>query len=207
VSARSSKLVTMPVRNVRARRMPPAERREALINATLPLVLWHGPGVTTRQIAEAADVAEGTIFRVFDGKEALIKAVTERAFDPAPALVEIADIERALPLRARLVRLVEILQSRLDTVFTLINALGMKGPPPDGQRHRLINDQFREAIVELVGDDRTALRVPPMELAVALRMLVFSSTHPIINDGNPLTAEQIVGILLDGLSIRGDRAC
>ena len=48
MSARSSKLVTMPVRNVRARRMPPAERREALINATLPLVLWHGPGVTTR---------------------------------------------------------------------------------------------------------------------------------------------------------------
>ena len=91
VSARSSKLVTMPVRNVRARRMPPAERREALINATLPLVLWHGPGVTTRQIAEAADVAEGTIFRVFEGKEALIRAVTERAFDPAPALAEIAD--------------------------------------------------------------------------------------------------------------------
>ena len=83
----------MPVRSERARRMPPAERREALINATLPLVLWHGPGVTTRQIAEAADVAEGTIFRVFEGKEALIRAVTERAFDPAPALAEIAAID------------------------------------------------------------------------------------------------------------------
>ena len=54
----------MTVRSERARRMPPAERREALINATLPLVLWHGPGVTTRQIAEAADVAEGTIFQI-----------------------------------------------------------------------------------------------------------------------------------------------
>jgi hypothetical protein len=83
----------------------------------------------------------------------------------------------------------------------------MKGPPPDGHRPRLINEQFREAIVELVGDDRTRLRVPPIELAVALRMLVFSSTHPMINDGNPLTAEQIVGILLDGFSIRGDRSC
>ncbi len=207
MSARSSKLVTMPVRNVRARRMPPAERREALINATLPLVLWHGPGVTTRQIAEAADVAEGTIFRVFDDKEALIRAVTERAFDPAPVLAEIVAVDRALPLRARLVRLVEILQSRLHTVFTLIHALGMKGPPPDGQRPRLANDELREAIVELVGDNRSQLRVPPVELADALRMLVFSSTHPLINDGNPLTADQIVGILLDGLSIRGDRPC
>lgn len=197
----------MSVRSERARRMPPAERREALINATLPLVLWHGPGVTTRQIAEAADVAEGTIFRVFAGKESLIRAVTERAFDPAPALAEIAAIERALPLRDRLVRLVEILQSRLDTVFTLIHALGMKGPPPEGQRPRLVNEQFREAIVELVGDDRTQLRVPTVELATALRMLVFSSTHPMINDGNPLTAGQIVGILLDGALIRGDQPC
>jgi AcrR family transcriptional regulator len=199
--------MTMTVRSERARRMPPAERREALINATLPLVLWHGPGVTTRQIAEAADVAEGTIFRVFDDKEALIRAVTERAFDPAPALAEIVAVDRALPLRARLVRLVAILQSRLDTVFTLIHALGMKGPPPDGQRPRLANDELREAIIELVGDDRSHLRVPPVELADALRMLVFSSSHPLINDGNPLTAEQIVGILLDGLSIRGDRPC
>jgi AcrR family transcriptional regulator len=199
--------MTMTVRSERARRMPPAERREALIKATLPLVLWHGPGVTTRQIAEAADVAEGTIFRVFDDKEALIRAVTERAFDPAPALAEIVAVDRALPLRARLVRLVAILQSRLDTVFTLIHALGMKGPPPDGQRPRLANDELREAIIELVGDDRSHLRVPPVELADALRMLVFSSTHPLINDGNPLTAEQIVGILLDGLSIRGDRPC
>lgn len=197
----------MSVRSERARRMPPAERREALIDATLPLVLWHGPGVTTRQIAEAADVAEGTIFRVFAGKEALIRAVTERAFDPAPALAEIAAIERALPLRDRLVRLVEILQSRLDTVFTLIHALGMKGPPPEGQRPRLVNEQFREAIVELVGDDRTQLRVSTVELATALRMLVFSSTHPMINDGNPLTAGQIVGILLDGALIRGDQPC
>jgi AcrR family transcriptional regulator len=197
----------MSVRSERARRMPPAARREALINATLPLVLWHGPGVTTRQIAEAADVAEGTIFRVFAGKEALIRAVTERAFDPAPALAEIAAIERAQPLRDRLVRLVEILQSRLDTVFTLIHALGMKGPPPEGQRPRLVNEQFREAIVELVGDDRMHLRVPPVELATALRMLVFSSTHPMINDGNPLTPSQIVGILLDGALIRGDQPC
>lgn len=193
--------------------MPPAQRREALIDATLPLVLWHGPGVTTRQIAEAADVAEGTIFRVFDGKEALIKAVTERAFDPAPALAEIAAIDAALPLRSRLVAVVAILQGRLNTVFALVHALGMQKPPQDRRPPRLLNDEFREAIVELIGDDRAQLRVPPSEVAATLRMLVFSATHPFINDGNPLTAEQIVGILLDGLADRdhdttkGNRTC
>ncbi len=188
----------MIVRTERARRMPPAQRREALIKATLPLVLGHGPGVTTRQIAEAADVAEGTIFRVFDDKEALIRAVTERAFDPSPALAAVRAIDRALSLRARLVALVAILQGRLDTVFALIHALGMQRPPPE-DRPRLINEEFREAIVELIGDARTQLRVPPSEVAAALRMLVFASSHPFINDGNPLTPEQIVGILLDGL--------
>jgi AcrR family transcriptional regulator len=203
----------MIVRTERARRMPPAQRREALITATLPLVLGHGPGVTTRQIAEAADVAEGTIFRVFDGKEALIRAVTERAFDPAPALAEVMAIDRALSLRARLVALVAILQGRIDTVFALIHALGRQPPPPEGHRPRLINDEFREAIVELIGDDRTQLRVPPLELAAALRMLVFASSHPSSGEGNPLTAEQIVGILLDGLVRRdhdttgGNRPC
>jgi AcrR family transcriptional regulator len=192
--------------------MPPAERREALIAATLPLVLWHGPGVTTRQIAEAADVAEGTIFRVFDGKEALIRAVTERACDPAPALAEIARIDPALPLRARLVAVVTILADRLRTVLALLHALGMQ-PPQERRPPRLLNDEFREAVVELIGDDRTQLRVPPLELAATLRMLVFASTHPFINGGNPLTPEQIVGILLDGLLRRdqdmteGNRTC
>ncbi|HEY0814411.1 MAG TPA: TetR/AcrR family transcriptional regulator [Pseudonocardia sp.] len=202
----------MAVRTERARRMPPAQRREALIAATLPLVLWHGPGVTTRQIAEAADVAEGTIFRVFDDKEALIQAVTDRAFDPAPTLSEIAAIDRALPLRARLVALVEILADRVGTVCALVNALGM-ARPPEGHRPQLLNDEFREAVVELVGDDRTQLRVPPPELAATLRMFVFASTHPFLCAGNPLTAEQIVGILLDGLARRdhdlteGNRTC
>src|SRR5690349_3699156 len=43
----------------RARPLPPAERRAALVAATLPLISEHGPAVSTRQIAVAAGVAEG----------------------------------------------------------------------------------------------------------------------------------------------------
>jgi len=219
----------------RARRLPPQERREALINATLPLVLWHGPGVTTRQIAEAADVAEGTIFRVFDDKEALIRAVVERAMDPSGTLRDLDGIDRGLPLRAKLETAVTIMQSRLQGVFALIDALGWQGPPrgsddrhpddrhpddrhpgcdraahvrrrgldeqpaDDRHRHQQMNDRFREALVDVIADDRERLRVPAAEVAAALRLLVFSATHPRISDGNPLTPRQIVGIVLDGL--------
>ena len=78
--------------------MPADERRAMIIEAMLPLLLEHGEMVTTRLIAEAAGIAEGTIFRVFADKDELISAVVEHATDPA-------SIERAFagdrPRRAR----------------------------------------------------------------------------------------------------------
>ncbi len=55
----------------RAESLPPDERRAMIIEAMLPLLLEHGEMVTTRQIAEAAGIAEGTIFRVFADKDEL----------------------------------------------------------------------------------------------------------------------------------------
>src|SRR3954470_17920934 len=85
----------------RAAALPPEERREALIAATLPLVLEHGTDVSTRLIAEAAGVAEGTIFRVFPSKNDLIEAVVASAFDPSSLVEAIAAIEPDLPLADR----------------------------------------------------------------------------------------------------------
>ncbi|GAA3236418.1 hypothetical protein GCM10017691_34610 [Pseudonocardia petroleophila] len=191
-------------RTGRARRLAPEARRRALVEATLPLVLRHGAAVSTRQIAMAAGVAEGTIFSVFPHKEALMRAVTAAALDPGATLRELGDVDRSLPLRARLVAAVEILQSRLTGVFGLLDALGMHRPPDDEECEHpapsTMNDAFRAAVADLVGPDARTLRVPPEELAHVLRLLVFSGTHPRICDGSPLSAEQIVTVLLDGYS-------
>ena len=64
-----------------------------LVSATLRLLTDHGQGVTTRQIAEAAGVAEGTIFRAFPDKDSLIDAAIEAAFNPASLEVAIAAID------------------------------------------------------------------------------------------------------------------
>jgi len=61
-------------KTTRATALPPDERRSMIVAATLPLLLEHGDRVTTKQIAEAAGIAEGTIFRVFADKDALIAA-------------------------------------------------------------------------------------------------------------------------------------
>jgi AcrR family transcriptional regulator len=187
--------------------MAPAARRAAILDAARPLVMRHGSAVTTRQIAEAAGIAEGTIFRVFPDKESVVQAVVAEVFDPAPTLRELAAVDRGLPLRQRLVATVAVLQNRLSQVFGLLDALGWIRPPePDeaGSRPQPpagINDAFRAATVDIVGRDAPALRVPAAELAHVLRLLVFSGTHPMISDGRPLTPEQIVTILLDGLGL------
>lgn len=54
--------------------MPPEERRAAIVEAALSLLEEHGPELTTRMVAEAAGVAEGTIFRVFPSLQDLMAA-------------------------------------------------------------------------------------------------------------------------------------
>src|SRR3954453_9179210 len=92
----------------RAAALPLEERRAAIVQATLPLFLEHGAAVTSREIAHAAGIAEGTIFRVFDDKTALLDAVIEAAFDPAPIELAIRSIDAALPFEDRLIAAVEI---------------------------------------------------------------------------------------------------
>jgi AcrR family transcriptional regulator len=166
-------------------------------------VAEHGTKVTTRQIAEAAGVAEGTIFRVFPDKESLVQAAVSAALDPAPLLDEFAGVDVALPLRERLTRVTEILQRRLVRVINLLTAVGLHAPPEDIEECRVsagpTNERIYAALARVLEPDRDQFRCPVAEVARLLRLLTFSGSHPMINDYNPLTPEQIVSILLDGV--------
>jgi AcrR family transcriptional regulator len=96
----------------RARPMSRDERRIAIAVATIPLLELHGAQVSTRQIAEAAGVAEGTLFRAFDDKVELLHAAAERAVDPASAVAEIDGLPDAGSLPAELQQVVEVLTAR-----------------------------------------------------------------------------------------------
>ena len=56
----------------RASALSPPERRVSIVRAALRLIAANGTMPTTREIAEEAGIAEGTVFRAFDTKERLV---------------------------------------------------------------------------------------------------------------------------------------
>ena len=67
----------------RATPLAPEDRRTAILTALIPLLVEKGGDVTTKEIAKAAGIAEGTIFRVFPDKATLLFAAAEEAINPA----------------------------------------------------------------------------------------------------------------------------
>jgi len=64
------------------RRLRPAERREQILSTALPCFARQGyVGTGTRDLAAAAGVSEPILYRHFDGKAGLFRAVLERIGD------------------------------------------------------------------------------------------------------------------------------
>jgi len=109
----------------RSRPRSAEERRRDIIAATVPLLEEEGFAVSTRRIADAAGVAEGTLFRVFATKQELIRAAIASSTDPAD-LIELLDaIESSLPLDQKMSEVMSIVEESASRVRTFM--ISMKG--------------------------------------------------------------------------------
>jgi AcrR family transcriptional regulator len=196
--------------------MSPESRRRAIVEAVVPLVVDHGAEVTTKQIAEAAGIAEGTIFRVFPDKAALMIAVAAETVNPAHGKREWTEaLAGAEDLRTKIVRTVEHLVARFAKTMAVMIALRgvvmlqpRDQPPPQGPPQFMIeaNRALHAALTDLFDAHRDELTVPPATAAIALRSLVFGSRHPGM-DFETLTPDEIADVLIQGIARGGKPGC
>lgn len=166
-----------------------------LIDAVTPLLAEHGQSVTTRQIAECAGVAEGTIFRAFGSKDELIQAAVDRQLDPEPFRVKLRAIDPSQPIEAKVRAIVVLMRERFTTVFTLMTALGRLGAPHSHDpRH-----EFTEILGHALAPEVERLNFAPERAAQIIRMVALAASVPQIRVGAEFDADEVTALLLYGL--------
>jgi len=190
--------------------MSPDDRRAALVEATLPLLSEFGLGVTSRQIADAAGVAEGTIFRVFPDKTALFLATAIHGLGPDPRRATFDSIDKDLELRSRLIEAATFFTEGMAKRGRLQEVLhDLMTNPETGAviRTHLENARQRAltALIDLMEPDAARLRVSLSAAARIMLVLIFSTAH-VFGEIEPLSSEELVTVLLDGLLVPTTRA-
>jgi AcrR family transcriptional regulator len=180
------------------------ERRAALVAATIPLLREHGTAVSTRQIADAAGVAEGTIFGVFKDKASLIRAATVAATDPAPLLFNLRAIDPALDLRARLVAATRQMREHVAGFGALLYVIRSAAFAAD--REGLVDLMASRYLIlyelaNLIEPDAALLRRSPSTAARLLLPLAAAPQGGFSMLDEPLDDDEVVSLVLDGLLI------
>jgi len=182
----------------RARPLAPEERREAILEAVLPLLLEKGRDVTSRELADAAGIAEGTVFRAFGDKETLLAAGLEKLLDREPFRAELRRIARELPFEDKIAVIIEQLQVRFREVFRIMTLFQVQGPPPKRDASR---EDWLEIIRELLEPDAHRLAVPVEMLGWYLRLVAFGSSIEPFNHPRPFDAAELAGLVVHGAAV------
>lgn len=207
-------------RSGRAAPLTPDDRRAQILTAVVPLLRERGLDVSTRELADAAGVAEGTLFRVFPDKPALLAAAVrhgiELATEPGPGRQELLAIDRTLPLEERLARVIEVSNSRMAVIVELMGLMRtivvrhpqLTGEAPDhSARHARLQEGHAflvESITDVIGPDLPRLRIPVDRVVDLMQTLVVAGQLPWIGNHPPLAPAEVAAVLVRGILTEPD---
>jgi AcrR family transcriptional regulator len=166
-----------------------------IVDAVLPLLLEQGRGVTSRQMAEAAGVAEGTIFRAFGDKDSLLKAAVARYLDPEPLLTELTAIDPEWPLEQKIRSILGALRRRFDGVFRVMSTLSEQDRPTPAS----LQEDIERLVAAALAPDSERLQWSAAHIAQLARLLAFSSSFPLLTRGSEFTDDELARFVLHGV--------
>jgi AcrR family transcriptional regulator len=197
----------------RAPAMSQDERRAAIVRSTLPLLLEDGGNIATSQIAAAAGIAEGTVFRAFKDKQDLLLACMRAGMNSDEEVARITAIGHRGPLHERLIEAVRAISGYLDRIWTIGQVLrtagvgheamqrhmhGDEDPPPPGPPPELA--RVWRAMSGLLDPATDNLRVEPERAVQMLLGLVLTNRMQGAGFGQPTTdPAEIVDLFLHGV--------
>jgi len=191
------------VKPIRAKPMSVEDRQESILDAALPLLRERGLDVTTREIADAAGIAEGTIFRAFPDKQAVIDAAVARVMDPAPTLVRLRAIDPGLPIEGAIREIVQALSDWFSEIMALMSILGSRERPRGVHGPDHAEASGAKVIATILELYRERLRMEPAAAAHLIRVLVFGVSMPKFGLQDGLTTADIVDFVLRGIVKEG----
>ncbi|MGY6657248.1 TetR/AcrR family transcriptional regulator [Amycolatopsis sp. TRM77291] len=176
------------------------ERRRMIVQSVLPLLVEHGAGVTSSQIARAAGIGEGTVFRVFKDKDELFATCFAEALKPDQVLDAIAVIDLDQPLDDRLIEAADALSAHLQRMGALMAIMHGSGKRPEHRRDRRKESMsaMRDAMAELFEPEKDRLRLPPAQSAALFLSLLFSGRIRFSETGDEPTTMELVDVFLNG---------
>jgi AcrR family transcriptional regulator len=197
----------------RAPAMSQEERRAAIVRSTIPLLLEHGGTVSTSQIAAAAGIAEGTVFRAFKDKQDLLLACMHAGMNSEEEVATIGRIGRNGPLQERLTEGVRAISGYLDRVWAVGQAVRAGGISPQAIQERMHGEgephkpgpppeffRVSQAMSGLFDEATDNLRVAPERAVQMLLGLVLTSRMQSTGFGQSIgEPAEIVELFLHGV--------
>jgi AcrR family transcriptional regulator len=179
------------------------DRRESILDAVVPLLLRHGADVTTKDIADAAGIAEGTIFRAFADKEELIQQAVARFMDPEPTYRALEQIDPSMTLEAKVTAVVEIFRERSAGVVGIVSALGHRKPRHEHNRDPHAEARAHAIFAVLFAPDSDSLRVDQALAVFFIKLLAFGSSMPMFTADRDVDSGQLVDFIMQGIAKEG----
>ncbi len=160
--------------------------------------------MTTRELAAAAGVAEGTLFSVFEDKHSLLMAVIQRRLDPRPVREQLARFVGDGALEEGLVGVANVILPSIADVHPLVVALhGIAGQACENRLGgkgaiREWLGAVSDAVVAVTTPHAAELRVTPARFSHMFSTLLFASRMPHLAAEDRASAEDIVRFCLRG---------